>query len=163
MANWLARWGAGERGRKRNCDPDRETKSHLHSCSSYSACMGKVLAIRVEHNCRDSYAVASPLTGSFYGKRKPLEQSFLAREQRGTCVYEITSGSDRIQRIEEMAAAIAVMAAFELLMSHFEQLASKLLGSSAAGSARKHPFLFFFSLPFTLYPSSAPPSCSVRY
>lgn len=46
--------------------------------------------------------------------------------------------------IAARAAEFPVMAAFELLMSHFEQLASKLLGSSAAGSS---PNVLPLSLP----------------
>lgn len=47
------------------------------------------------------------------------------------------------------AAEFPVMAAFELLMSHFEQLASKLLGSSAAGSSPNVPP---FPYPFPFLP-----------
>lgn len=52
--------------------------------------------------------------------------------------------------IAARAAEFPVMAAFELLMSHFEQLASELLGSSAAGSSPNVPPLplpFPFPLP----------------
>lgn len=51
--------------------------------------------------------------------------------------------------IAARAAEFPVMAAFELLMSHFEQLASKLLASSAAGSSPNVPP---FPYPFPFLP-----------
>lgn len=52
--------------------------------------MGKVLAIRAEHNCRDSYAVASPLTGPFTTNGSHLSKvsrRVAIKRGRGTCLW----------------------------------------------------------------------------
>lgn len=52
--------------------------------------MGKVLAIRAEHNCRDSYAAASPLTGPFTTNGSHLSKvsrRVAIKRERGTCLW----------------------------------------------------------------------------